>query len=136
MTYLSLVGRNSVCLAFLIAALDYLYILAGYIHNAYLNASKKRIFYAGDEWKSGQGKVVVIFRSIYLWKFGALACGNHLSDILYNYLGFQSYSADPDTWFKAATDKFGDEYYTYILVYVDCLIIVYKDISKVYGHVG
>ena len=58
-TYLSVVGRNSVCLAFLITALDYLYILAGYIHNAYLNASKKRIFYAGDEWKSDQRNIFV-----------------------------------------------------------------------------
>ena len=66
MTYENTYSRYSVRLAFLVEALNDLYILARDIHNAYLNASKKRIFYAGDEWKSGQGKVVVIFRSIYL----------------------------------------------------------------------
>ena len=58
MTYASVVSCDSVRLNFLIAALHDLYILAGDIHNAYSNAPKneKVFFYAGDEWKSDQGK--------------------------------------------------------------------------------
>ena len=53
MTYASVVSHDSVRLAFLIAALNYLDILVGYIQNANLNAlTKDKIyFYAGDEWK-------------------------------------------------------------------------------------
>ena len=55
---------------------------------------------------------------------------NHLYDILVNHLVFQSYLADPDVCFKAATYKTNNDYYTYILVYVDDLIIFYKDHRK------
>ena len=42
----------------------------------------------------------------------------------------QSYLADPNVLFKVATDKTGNEYYTYILVYVDDLLIFDKDPRK------
>ena len=51
-------------------------------------------------------------------------------EILGNHFGFQSSLADPDVWFKAATDKTGNEYYTHIIVYVDGLIIGDKDSQK------
>ena len=56
-----------------------------------------------------------------------MACGNYLSDILGNHLGFQSSLSDPKVWFKAATDKSGNEYYTYVLVYVNDFPFVDKD---------
>ena len=37
---------------------------------------------------------------------------------------------DPEILFKEETDKEGNEYYTYIIVYVDDLIIVDKDPQK------
>ena len=62
MTYSSVVIRNSVRLASLIAALNYLDILAGDIQNAYLNAPTKYkvFFYAGDEWKYDHGKFLLL----------------------------------------------------------------------------
>ena len=84
-------------------------------------------FYAGDEWKSDQGKVVFIVRSLYGLKCSALVWRNHLSYILGNHLGFQSSLADPRIWFKAAINKAGNECYTYIIVYVDDLLIFDKD---------
>ena len=61
MTYVSVISSDSVRLALLIAALDDLYILAGDIHNKYLNAPKKEkvFFYTGYKWKSDQGKVLL-----------------------------------------------------------------------------
>ena len=69
MTYVSVVSRYSVCLALFIA-LD---ILAGDIPNEYLNAPTrdKVFFYSGDEWRSDQGKVVAVVRSLYGLKYSA-----------------------------------------------------------------
>ena len=128
MTYASVVNCDSVRLASLIAALSDLDILAGEIQNAYLNnvTKEKLFFYAGDEWKYDQGKFVVIFIDIYGLKSSALAWRNHISEIPGNHIGFQSSLADPEVWFKAETDKSRNEYYTYILVYVDDFLIVEK----------
>ena len=87
---------------------------------------EKVFFYAGDEWKSDQGKVIVVVRVLYGLISSYLAWRNHLSKILGKHVVFQLYLADPGVWFKAATDKAGNEYYTYILVYVDDLLIVDK----------
>jgi hypothetical protein len=38
--------------------------------------------------------------------------------------------ADPDLWYKPATSSSGEKYYSYILVYVDDLLIIDKDPGK------
>jgi hypothetical protein len=43
-TYSTVVTRDSVRLAFLLAALNGLEVLAGVVHNAYINAIRKRIY--------------------------------------------------------------------------------------------
>ena len=75
MTYAILVGCYSVLLVLLMAALNYLDILAGGTHNAYLNAptKEKLVFYAVDEWEYYQRKVVIIVRDIYGLKYSDLA---------------------------------------------------------------
>ena len=67
MTYATVFSRESVRIEFLIDALNNLDILAWDIQNAYLNTKTKEkiLFYAGDEWKSDQCKVVVIVRALY-----------------------------------------------------------------------
>ena len=87
---------------------------------------EKVFFYAGNEWKSNQVKVVVIVRYLYCLNSSDLEWKNHLSNILGNHLGFQSSLADSDVWFKSETGKDGNEYFTYILVYVDDLLVVEK----------
>ena len=95
MTYSGMVSRDtisdSVCLAFIITALNYLDILSGDTQNVNLNAPTKEkvFFYDGDGCNYDQGKVVVIVRAIYGLNFSALAWGNYLSENLGNYLGFQ-----------------------------------------------
>ena len=74
MTYVSVVGRETVRIAFLVAALNGLKVLARDIQNAYLNEfTKEKIYYgAGDEWKADEGKIIVITRALYGLKSSAL----------------------------------------------------------------
>ena len=51
---------------------------------------------------------------------------NHLVDIIGSKLGFKSSLVDPGVWCKVATDNTGFGYYTYILVYVDDIIVLDK----------
>ena len=90
MTYASVVSQESVNIGFLVAALKYLVILSGGIHNSYLNTETKEklLLYYRDEWISDQGKVVVILIALYGLKSSTLARRNHLEDFLRNYIGF------------------------------------------------
>ena len=45
-------------------------------------------------------------------------------------MGFTSLLVYPDVWFKASTDKDSNQYNTYILAYVDEIIIVEEDPHK------
>ena len=67
LTYLSVVSRDSVRIALLIAALIDLDIIACNIGNAYLNAPcrEKIWFVAGPEFRSKQGQVVKVVRALY-----------------------------------------------------------------------
>ena len=128
MTYSSVVSRDTVRIGFLIAALNGLDILAGDIQNAFLSApTKEKIyFYAGDEWKADEGRIVVVVRALYGLKSSALQFRNHLAETLDNRLGYKSSLADPDLWYKPMTDETGFKYYAYILVYVDDVLIINK----------
>ena len=66
MTYVSVVGQETVRISFLVAALNDLNILAVDIQNAYLNPETKEkiFFYAGDEWRSNRGRIIVIRRAL------------------------------------------------------------------------
>ena len=66
-TYASVVSQDSEKNYFIFAALNDLDILAWYIQNTHLNEETKDecFFYAGDEWKSHQGRVVVVVRDVY-----------------------------------------------------------------------
>lgn len=128
MTYSSVVSRDTVRIGFLIAALNGLEVLAGDIQNAFLSAPTKEkiFFYSGDEWKSDKDRIVVVVRALYGLKSSALQFRNFLADTLGNTLGFKPSLADPDIWFKPATSDKGFKYYSYILVYVDDLLIIDK----------
>ena len=67
MTYASVVGKETVRIAFLVTALNDLKILVGDIQNAYLNAfTKEKIYFkAGDEWKADKRKIIIITRGLY-----------------------------------------------------------------------
>jgi hypothetical protein len=63
-------------------------------------------------------------------KSSALAWRNHLSDVLSNNLGFKSSLADPDVWYKASITSTGHEYYSYILVYIDDILVIDENLIQ------
>jgi Reverse transcriptase (RNA-dependent DNA polymerase) len=124
-TYSSVVSRESVRIAFLIAALNDLDIYAADIGNAYLNAQTEEKVYTvtGKEFGHEAGRLATIVRALYGLKSSGAAWHNHFAQSL-NDLNFLSCRSDPDVWRRAASKPDGTTYYEYILVYVDdCLIV-------------
>jgi len=148
-TYSSVVTRDSVRLAFLIAALNDLDILACDITNAYLNAPcrEKIWFVGGIEMGKDCGKVLILTRALYGLKSSGAAWRAKLAETLSS-LGFKSSRADPDVWLRE--QKYinrRETYYEIILVYVDDVLAILEtpqsildDLSKFYvlkeGSVG
>jgi hypothetical protein len=125
-TYSSVVSRDSSRIAFLLAALNNINLLSTDIGNAYLNASPKEKVYttAGPEFgQEYQGRSVLIVRALYGLKSSGAAWRAHPANTLHQ-LGFLSCLADPDVWFRPATKPCGFQYYEYVLVYVDDLLVL------------
>jgi len=127
LTYSSVVSRESVRIGFLIAAMYDLEPLAADVGNAYLNAPTKEKYYivTGPEFGPlEQGKIAVIVRALYGLKSSGAMWRSHFAATLRD-LGFTSSLADPDVWMRPSIlpdDK--QEYYEYILVYVDDLLVI------------
>ena len=141
LTYSSVVSRESIRLAFLIAALNDLDILAADIGNAYIQAPcrEKVYFTAGPEFGPlKQGKTVVIVQALYGLKSSGAAWHAKFAESLWD-MGFVPSKADPDVWMKPEVKETGEPYYAYILVYVDDILVLSVDpsvymntISKLY----
>ena len=138
LTYSSVVSRESVRIAFLIAALNGLDVWAADIQNAYLNAptEEKVWFRAGDEWGENAGRPVLIVRALYGLKGSGQAWRSFLAETLRNKMGFISSLADPDVWYKPCTKEDGSKYYAYLLIYVDDVISVDIDAKKNIDLIG
>ena len=125
-TYSGYFSRESVRIAFTIAALNYLDIFAADIQNAYLTATfgEKIIFTCGPETVSEhKGKTAVVVRALYGLRSSGSAFRNHLDSFMeaLNYLPCRD---DPDVWMRKSIKSYGTEYYEYMLLYVDdCLAI-------------
>lgn len=125
-TYASVVSRESVRIAFLIAALNGLEVQAADIGNAYLNAPcrEKIWIICGPEWGALQGRRAKVVRALYGLKSSGAAWRNHLANVLHYELGFTMCRADNDVWMRPATKPDGTPYYEYVLIYVDdCLAV-------------
>lgn len=126
LTYSSVVTRDSVRIAFLLAALNNLEILAADIGNAYLQAPVREKVHttAGPEFgPNNVGRTVIVVRAMYGLKSSGAAWHAKFSETLHS-MGFQSSLADPDVWMRPATSESGFEYYEYILVYVDDILVL------------
>jgi len=86
LTFSSIVSRESVCIAFLLAALMDLDILATDIGNAYLNSTTAEKVYtvAGDEFRSYAGQIVVIVWALYELKLAGSSSCAHLAAVLHD----------------------------------------------------
>jgi hypothetical protein len=121
MTYSSVVSRESVRIAFLIAAPNDLDVIMSDVGNAYLNAKTTEKVYgiAGVEFGDADvGKNCTVVRALYGLKMSGAAWRAHFAADLRD-MGFSSTLADPDVWYRPATKADGTEYYEYALVYVD-----------------
>ncbi|KAI2504020.1 Reverse transcriptase (RNA-dependent DNA polymerase) [Fragilaria crotonensis] len=125
LTYSSVVSRDSVRIALLIASLNELEVLACDIQNAYLTADcrEKIYFIAGPEFGSERGSIMIIKKALYGLKSSGAAFRAHLAETLYD-LGYKPTRADPDVWIRPATKPCGFEYYEMMLVYVDDILCI------------
>ncbi len=122
-TYSSIMSRDSVRIALMVAALNDLDILSADIGNAYLNTETREKVYAvaGPEFGSKEGQIVIITRALYGLKSSGATWRAHLAESLHT-LGYNSSLADPDVWMRPAVRENGDHYYEYVLVYVDDIL--------------
>lgn len=124
-TYASVVSRESVRIAFLVAALNGLDILAGDVQGAYLNAPCREKIYTvcGPEFGEFCGRIAVIRLALYGLKSSGFAWRSHLAETLRS-CEFTMCYADNDVWMRPAVKADGTKYYEYILVYTDDILAV------------
>lgn len=125
MTYASVVSRDSVRLAFLVAAINGLDVIMFDVGNAYLNAETSERLYtiAGTEFGEHKGKLLIIRKALYGLKSSGAAYRRHFADSL-TQMGFKACYADNDVWMRPSNTNGGLPYYEYILTYVDdCLVV-------------
>ena len=127
-TYSSVVSRDSVRICLLLAALNDLDLQSADIENAYLTAPCREKVWTvgGPEFGSGEGKNYIIVKALYGLRSSGAAFRAFLAETL-DKIGFKSSLADPDVWLRAATKADGEEYYEYILVYVDDILCISQD---------
>jgi Reverse transcriptase (RNA-dependent DNA polymerase) len=126
-TYASVVGRDSVRIAFVYASLNQLDVLCADVQGAYLNAPCKERVYTicGPEFGPEHiGKVALIEKALYGLRTSAFAWREDLSRTLEHHLGFVHCLADNDVWMRPATKSDGSEYYELVLVHTDDLMVV------------
>jgi hypothetical protein len=134
MTYSSVVARDSVRLALLVASLNGLDVRLSDIGNAYLTApiTEKCYIIAGDEFGPElKGRALKVVRALYGLKSAGAAFHGHLAGVLRNSLGFRPCQADADVWMRSAVKADGTPYYEYILCYVDDVMIISEAPDKV-----
>eukprot|EP00804_Cyclotella_cryptica_P023959 CCRYP_010055-RA/>CCRYP_010055-RA protein AED:0.45 eAED:0.45 QI:0/-1/0/1/-1/1/1/0/115 len=51
-------------------------------------------------------------------------------------MGYVSCPADPDLWLKEQTDRKGRKYYSYILCYVDDLLVVHHNPKRIMDRIN
>ena len=125
-TYAGVVSRESVRIALTYASLNGVDVMAADIRNAYLQApsSQKDYIVCGPEFGlENMGKRAKIIRALYGGKTAGRDFRNHLRSCM-KHLGFVSCKADPDVWIRAAKKDDGSEYYEYVLIYTDDVLVV------------
>jgi hypothetical protein len=124
-TYSSVVSRDSVRIMLLIAALNDLELKAADIQNAFLTAPNREKCWmrAGPEFGHEEGKVFIVRRALYGLKSAGASFRAFLADH-FESMGFKPSVADPDVWMRPATKADGEEYYEYLLAYVDDILAI------------
>jgi hypothetical protein len=103
------------------------------IRNAYLQApsSEKHFIVCGPEFGiKNEGRVALIWRALYGGKVAGRDFWHHLRDCM-GQLGFTSSRADPDVWLRLLKWSTGEEYYEYVLLYVDDVLVISENAESV-----
>lgn len=131
-TYSTVVSRDSVRICLTLAALNNIDVLCGDIQNAYLTAPNREKCWCtgGPEFGSNEGQPFIIVRALYGLKSAGASFRSFLADKL-DSMGFHSSMADPDVWICAAIKPDGEEYYKYVLCYVDDLLAMSHKANEV-----
>jgi Reverse transcriptase (RNA-dependent DNA polymerase) len=127
--YSSVVSRDSVRLALTLASLNGLSVLSADVQNAYLNAPTGEKCYttAGPEFGStNEGRPVLIVRALYGLRSSGARWRDHLASTIRT-MGFSACLAEADVWLRRNVKPGGAEYYEYLLVYVDDILVVSHD---------
>jgi hypothetical protein len=100
-TYASVVSRETVRIALMLAALNDLQVKAGDVLNAYITAPVKEKVWTilGPEFGNDAGKGPVIVRALYGLKSAGAAFCTHLASFMHQ-MGYTSCKADPDIWYS------------------------------------
>ena len=120
-TFAGVVSRESVRIALTYAALNDIDVNAADIKNAYLQApsSEKHYVICGGEFGLEHvGKVALIRRALYGGKASGADFWRHLRTCM-EHIGFTPCKGDGDIWMRPAVKDSGEEYWEYVLLYVD-----------------
>ena len=131
--YASIVLRETVRIALMIAALNDLEGKLGNILNAYVQApdTEKVWTTLGTEFSKDAGKTAVIVGALHGLKSAGVAFRSHFVRCMES-MGYQSCKADPDLWLKPETrPEDGVKYYSYILCYVDDILCIHHNADSV-----
>eukprot|EP00934_Nitzschia_sp_Nitz4_P009470 Nitzschia sp. Nitz4//scaffold570_size2933//805//1731//NITZ4_009284-RA/size2933-augustus-gene-0.2-mRNA-1//1//CDS//3329554788//9460//frame0 len=99
------------------------------VGNAYLEAytQEKVSIIAGPEFGSLAGHILIIIKALYGSKSSSLRWHERLADVLCDMGFFPSRAEDPNIWMRMCNGN----YYEYIAVYVDDLLIASQDPNSI-----
>ena len=137
LTYSSVVSRDCVRILLTIAALNDLDIQGADIQNAFLTApnQEKTWIRAGPEFESEQGQVFIVVRALYGLKSSPAAFRAFMAEKIRD-AGFYPSVADQDVWMRPATKANGEQYYEYVLMYVDDILAISTNAVDVIEQLG
>ena len=137
-TYASVVSRESVRIAFTLAALNNLKVHAADCEGAYLNAKPRERVYTkcGPEFGDMYcGRWAIVVRAIYGCKSAASSWRAAISKVIED-LGFKMCRADNDVFFRPGKNAEGMDVYEYVLLYSDDLLVVARDPEEICNQIG
>ncbi len=108
-------------------------VLGADIRNAYLQApsSEKHFIICGPAFGiENVGRVALIHCALYGGKVTGCNFWHHLRDCM-GQLGFTSSRTDPDVWHRLSKQSTGEEYYEYVLLCVDNVLIISENADNV-----
>jgi hypothetical protein len=132
-TYATVVSRQTVHIALMLAALNDLQVKVGDVLNVYITAPVKEKVWTvlGPEFGQDAGNSAIISRALYGLKSAGAAFCDHLASFMCQ-MGYTSCKADPDLWLKAETRPDDNvQYYAYILCYVDDILCIHHDAMSI-----